>query len=1323
MYRCSLPSCQFFSFTPKGLQKHCEAKHNQKATIKLCCSVCSTVISPRSKLFGHELNAHSLDIPSMAPKIKKNDLPNGWKTDDYIVKKAVTKFPCDAGDNCQYVALRSDYLSTHMQDVHKIRVRIIYECDKCHFQSLDANDFRAHSRNCPVWHNEDREEEFISTSRNQTLLREAIEMVGSFSGNIAHYFRLKQLYVSPGSIQTFLASDTAFETVECETKQLPSRKKNSEVVKVSKKEVTSESNAETSLPTENNQHIDKLVNIDKNAAEKQNNKVLRSNQDIYIAEFQPITTTTIEAISEDNIDETTFRDQESVENPTCINKQDQTQSNSQSISQQVQHLLNECRDQHPFQEDEQPPEDKRQLRAVYFKQINDRKTFNEKLSKLCNQYMVKPEDLWPEVELKESKFREELYELVTSWNNERRVTSTHQTEEGVITRNNEEYEDIQCRLASRNLTRRERFDLLRRRKNLRQDKNAAFIRRKFNYRSKQVFEEIIAQQTQPRCNIQIDDIYKIYHQRYAETEEIVTPVPFDGKSSSFRDIELSDVVSAIRKCNPRTSAGYDGITNRIWKSSPAFAEYLTALFQRCFIDARIPKSWKVSKTILLYKKGDVNEISSWRPINLQITIAKLYTSVLNTLTREVSTSNGLISKSQKGFMNFNGCAEHDFVAQAMTRNARRTKSDLFICAYDFKDAFGSIDLKLIQSSLLEKGFDSISTNIIMSNYVGSGFWIKTKENSKIIRQRRGLKQGDPLSPIIFNLVIDNLSSKLSEMPKTSLGLNHMLFADDLVIAAETRQHLIAMHEETVKWCSASNIQINVKKCRLFANLHAGGSHRKDDELTILNVGSERIPQVKSLSCIEYLGNVVGLVKSNKYNSFKELLQETKSLLTNTAKSPLHTHQKHYVIRNMILPKWEHYIRLNGIGISHSKKLGEEIRRAVRSYCKFPAFLSLPFYHFNTENGGLNIQEPWVWSCSTQCIHIVSLLNSNDEVVKKIARHEITTLIKLRYDQNLSKGGTVDDEAIAKYLNGEYEQFKKRRTIDCMDPMAHAPRSTRSVYCKFVVENGKFILLKESETGELLDEARSVKDVKEHVMNIHADQWFASKKPQSKKTVSCRNIVSNSWINTNELSAKNYNFCVKARADVLPTRKNLFFWKKANSPNCSTCNQPEDISHVLSFCRHGMGLRRELHDKILQRLGRTSNYNNRQDHQEVRINQSIEGLQNDCLRPDLVIVDNEKKTATIVDLAITNQSSSSSLEDARQKKIAKYLHIKDFYEEKGYSTSLNAIVFGNLGATDEQNVNLMRSIGSTIGYIRRMHRYIINDIMRFAYRQWVNRSQR
>ncbi|XP_023236216.1 uncharacterized protein LOC111635480 [Centruroides sculpturatus] len=608
------------------------------------------------------------------------------------------------------------------------------------------------------------------------------------------------------------------------------------------------------------------------------------------------------------------------------------------------------------------------------------------------------------------------------------------------------------------------------------------------------------------------------------------------------------------------------------------------------------------------------------------------------------------------------------------------------------------------------------------------FWVETNDGkTTLIRQKRGVRQGDPASPLIYNIVIENLSRKLNSCAKTSLGFNHLLYADDLTVLAETPQHLRQLHNTVTRFRETTGIRINTEKCKLMASKsHGKGISRRIDDTTIrLKVNNRNIPLCKGKDSFKYLGNQVGMRNNSLYASFHELLNYTKRLLNNTANCCLHLYQKHHLIRTFNTPKWEYFIRLNGLGIYQADLLGRALREAIRKYLKLPAHTHRAFFHADRISGGLNIPEPWNWSCATQVKHVISLLNSDDNIIKQTIRNEITTLLKLRYHTECTQN-KPHNEIITQFLNGELENQKKARTVDCMDPTAHAPKAFKTSNAKVICADGVFhiMITNSSNSNEnfLIKHDAIIKKLKHYNQLQLASQWHSAGR-QGKLMACTRNYVSNSWMNTGELHPSLYSFSIKARMDLLPTNNNKKFWNMTTNDRCSHCQQIEDIQHLLSFCPHYLPLRRERHDKILNRIAKTVRYNNRGENINVRINQAIPEMENDTLRPDIVVENTECKQITIIDLAIRNQYGEDCLTKARQAKIDKYKHIKTFYETKGYQVLLDAVVFGALGATDTNNTELFKKLNSPWNYIKKMHKFIINDILRAGYHIWRKRSTR
>ena len=82
---------------------------------------------------------------------------------------------------------------------------------------------------------------------------------------------------------------------------------------------------------------------------------------------------------------------------------------------------------------------------------------------------------------------------------------------------------------------------------------------------------------------------------------------------------------------------------------------------------------------------------------------------------------------------------------------------------DYEKAYDRIDWDFLDEMLLSRGFGSIFRGWIKSMLIGGAFCVRINdENSSFFRAGKGLKHGDPSSPILFNLVADVFSKMLSK---------------------------------------------------------------------------------------------------------------------------------------------------------------------------------------------------------------------------------------------------------------------------------------------------------------------------------------------------------------------------------------------------------------------------------------------------------------------------------------------------------------------------------------------------------------------------------
>jgi hypothetical protein len=107
---------------------------------------------------------------------------------------------------------------------------------------------------------------------------------------------------------------------------------------------------------------------------------------------------------------------------------------------------------------------------------------------------------------------------------------------------------------------------------------------------------------------------------------------------------------ALRRTPNHKAAGPYGVLGIMLKHMPpAFHEALHLLFQAMAIIGITPPTWLQSHTIILYKKGDLSRLYSYRPITLANALYKLWTTCIVILATDYIDSRKILSPEQEGF--------------------------------------------------------------------------------------------------------------------------------------------------------------------------------------------------------------------------------------------------------------------------------------------------------------------------------------------------------------------------------------------------------------------------------------------------------------------------------------------------------------------------------------------------------------------------------------------------------------------------------------------------------------------------------------------------
>jgi hypothetical protein len=159
-------------------------------------------------------------------------------------------------------------------------------------------------------------------------------------------------------------------------------------------------------------------------------------------------------------------------------------------------------------------------------------------------------------------------------------------------------------------------------------------------------------------------------------------------------------------------------------------------------------------------------------------------------------------------------------------NIKKKKTKSLVLKLDLQKAYDCINWDLLRMLLLQIGMGLNMTNWIMSCVVSTSFSVLINgEATEFFKSGRGLRQGCPLSPLLFILVMEGLSLLLKDSQREgkltgikvsrTIKILHILFVDDVIIMTNaTMQEWWEIDKVLKFFLLTSGLKINGSKSTL-----------------------------------------------------------------------------------------------------------------------------------------------------------------------------------------------------------------------------------------------------------------------------------------------------------------------------------------------------------------------------------------------------------------------------------------------------------------------------------------------------------------------------
>ena len=290
--------------------------------------------------------------------------------------------------------------------------------------------------------------------------------------------------------------------------------------------------------------------------------------------------------------------------------------------------------------------------------------------------------------------------------------------------------------------------------------------------------------------------------------ELVPPSPQSFFLSPVRFSECEKIIDSLK--NSKTST--DELPVKIFQSnSHLISPTISKLINRCFSSTTFPSCLKIAIIRPIFKRGNPNNVSNYRPISILPYIAKIIEKCIYNRILYFFTSNNLITNSQFGFLPNNSTVDalNSFIEfQYNALNYSQYALNVFV---DLSKAFDTIDHQILLGKLDKYGVRGLPLELIRSYISDRKYRVSIDGNiSNASTSNIGTAQGSILAPLLFIIYMNDLPNYL---PNSFT----ILYADDTTLCYKNNSLMSAIDQcnsELLKfslWCQANKLTINLDK--------------------------------------------------------------------------------------------------------------------------------------------------------------------------------------------------------------------------------------------------------------------------------------------------------------------------------------------------------------------------------------------------------------------------------------------------------------------------------------------------------------------------------
>ena len=366
-------------------------------------------------------------------------------------------------------------------------------------------------------------------------------------------------------------------------------------------------------------------------------------------------------------------------------------------------------------------------------------------------------------------------------------------------------------------------------------KNLAGVMQKTNHDSAKCWHESRAE-----ISAENDKTSSVYHQKLWQKWSKVEGNLMDSQKTEDKlnqkiynqQITIEEIHNVIKSLKSGVSPGQDNLHNQLLKQGGLIAAQLIhPVFEIIWKLEKQPTAWDRCQMRMIFKKGDIHMCKQYRGIVLISTLNKIFEAVLKQRLQKHIDDTGTLSPLQHGYKQNTSGTEAIYTLTSIIQRRWKRESKQTYCAFiDFVTAFPSTCRPALWDASAKIGIRGKMWRMLHNLYTTPKCRVIHPDipQNETFEIKKGLREGSRLSPLLYSIFIDTLVKKLQaenvgvkaegclNRSQKSHWMGSLLYADDIVLIADSAEELQKMLDITQTWAAENYAKISMEKTNIVA---------------------------------------------------------------------------------------------------------------------------------------------------------------------------------------------------------------------------------------------------------------------------------------------------------------------------------------------------------------------------------------------------------------------------------------------------------------------------------------------------------------------------